>query len=65
LQGMMVGVAAGSPAIVGYCLLGAPFWQFCVRPAEEADLERRFGEAYRRYRAEVRCWVLRWPGYRG
>lgn len=62
-QGVAVGIALGSPAVVVYALSGGPIWNTFVRPWEEADLERRFGEPYRRYCREVRCWVPRFPGY--
>ena len=63
-QGVAVGVALGSPAVIVYALLGGPLWHLFVRPWEEADLERRFGEPYCRYRAAVRCWRPRLAGYR-
>lgn len=63
-QGVAVGVFLGSPAVIAYAVLGGPVWHLFVRPWEEADLERRFGEPYRRYRAAVRCWLPRLPGYR-
>jgi protein-S-isoprenylcysteine O-methyltransferase Ste14 len=62
-QGAAVGLMLGSPAVVLYALAGGPVWNVFVRPWEEADLERRFGEPYRRYRASVRCWLPRFPGY--
>lgn len=63
-QGVAVGVALGSPAVVAYALAGGPLWNRLVRPWEEADLERRFGGPYRRYRAAVRCWLPRATPYR-
>lgn len=62
-QGVGVGLVVGSLIVVGYALLGGPFWQLFVRPYEETDLERRFGEPYRRYRAAIGCWLPRFPGY--
>lgn len=58
-QGLAVGVFMGSMAVILYALAGALLWDIAVRPAEEADLERRFGEDYRRYRAALRCWLPR------
>lgn len=63
-QGVAVGVFLGSPAVVAYAFAGGPVWNVFVRPWEEADLERRFGDPYRRYRDAVRCWLPCFPGYR-
>lgn len=63
-QGLAVGVFTGSTATVAYALAGALVWHHGARPPEEADLERRFGEDFRRYRAAVRCWVPRLVPYR-
>ena len=46
--------------VVTYAIAGSLVWNFAVRPHEEADLEARFGEAFRRYRSSVRCW---WPRF--
>lgn len=59
LQGIAVGLFRRSPLIVLYALLGAGSWNVLARPWEEQDLEQRFGAAYTRYRAEVRCWIPR------
>lgn len=61
LQGVAVGLLLSSWLVVAYALCGAALWHAFVRPLEEDDLERRFGEEYRRYRARVRCW---WPRLR-
>jgi protein-S-isoprenylcysteine O-methyltransferase Ste14 len=60
-QGLAVGLVLGSPAVIAYALAGGPVWNRFVRPWEEADLERRFGDDYRRYRSDVRCWLPRFP----
>ena len=64
-QGMAVGLFLGSPLVVGYALVGAVGWNYLVRPWEGMDLERRFGQAYVRYREGVRCWVPRLRGWEG
>ena len=58
-QGIAVGLLLSSWLVVAYAVIGSVLWNFAVRPQEEADLERRFGENYRVYRAQVRCWVPR------
>ena len=57
--GQSFGIAAvvGSWVLAVGVVVGALFWEIIVRPEEEADLERRFGEPYRRYRASVRHWI--------
>jgi protein-S-isoprenylcysteine O-methyltransferase Ste14 len=59
-QGVAVGILFGSIPVIVYSLIGGPVWHIFVRPWEEADLEARFGEAYRQYRSRVRCWIPRW-----
>jgi protein-S-isoprenylcysteine O-methyltransferase Ste14 len=59
LQGIAVGLFQRSPLVVLYALLGAGSWHVLARPWEEQDLEHRFGAAYTRYRAAVRCWLPR------
>lgn len=58
-QGVGVGLVLGSWLVVAYALAGAVVWHVAIRPLEEADLEARFGDEFRRYRAAVRCWVPR------
>ena len=60
-QGAAVGLLLGSWMVVVYALAGSIVWNCVVRPLEEADLEERFGDDFRRYAARVRCWVPRWP----
>lgn len=62
-QGVAVGLILGSWLVVGYALAGSLVWNWGVRPQEEADLEARFGVAYRDYQAAVRCWVPRVRAY--
>jgi protein-S-isoprenylcysteine O-methyltransferase Ste14 len=56
-QGVAVGLSLGSSTIMLYAGLGAPVWNWLVRPWEERDLRERFGEPYERYRRSVRCWI--------
>lgn len=58
-QGAAVGVLLGSWLVVAYSVIGSLVWNYAVRPLEEADLEARFGDEYRRYRDTVRCWIPR------
>lgn len=57
VQGVAVGLALSSWMVVVYAVLGSLLWNFAVRPLEEADLEARFGDEFRRYRDTVRCWI--------
>ncbi len=52
-----IGIAAGSPWILILALPLAIILHYGVVPREEAYLERRFGDAYRDYRARVRRWL--------
>lgn len=56
-QGVAVGLLLSSWLVVVYALAGSLIWNFAVRPHEEADLEQRFGDEFRRYREVVSCWV--------
>ncbi|MWV47865.1 isoprenylcysteine carboxylmethyltransferase family protein [Rathayibacter sp. VKM Ac-2803] len=60
-QGVAVGLLLSSWLVVVYALLGSLLWNYAVRPLEEADLEARFGDSFRRYCSRVRCWLPRWP----
>jgi protein-S-isoprenylcysteine O-methyltransferase Ste14 len=67
LGGLGVGIAValwfGSWTIVAYVVAGGILWHAIARPMEERDLEERFGDAYRRYRANVRTWIPRITPY--
>ncbi|QHC68127.1 isoprenylcysteine carboxylmethyltransferase family protein [Rathayibacter sp. VKM Ac-2759] len=63
-QGIAVGLMLSSWLVVVYALLGSLLWNYAVRPLEEADLEARFGDSFRRYRDRVRCWIPRRPAPR-
>lgn len=64
VQGIGVGLWLGSLGVLLYTAIGAAIWQWGARPWEEADLEMRFGDRYRRYRSAVPCWVPRHTAYR-
>lgn len=55
-QGLAVGWYLGSVCVLAYAFLGALAWHVCVRPFEEAELSKRFGEAYDNYRKAVPLW---------
>ena len=57
-QGVAIGLMLSSWLVIVYAIAGSLVWNYAVRPLEEADLERRFGDEFRRYRTSVRCW---WP----
>ncbi|MFJ6678317.1 methyltransferase family protein [Microbacterium sp. NPDC091382] len=58
-QGIAVGLMLSSWIVVLYAVCGSVVWNAAIRPHEERDLEARFGEPFRRYRDQVRCWVPR------
>lgn len=65
LQGLGVAAIHGSLLMIPYVLAGGVLWQLFARGPEEAYLLSRFGEPYRRYREQVRCWIPRTTPYRG
>src|SRR5712691_5623721 len=58
-QGFAVGLYLGSPLTIAYVAVGSAIGETVIRRWEEADLERRFGEAYRIYRQHVGRWIPR------
>lgn len=56
-QGLAVAVFLGSPLVAVYALMGSAIWQLVFRPLEEDDLDERFGERFKDYCRNVRCWV--------
>jgi protein-S-isoprenylcysteine O-methyltransferase Ste14 len=57
VQTVGAGVFLGSWLVVMSAFAGGAIWNTFIRPEEEADLTRRFGAPYDRYRERVRCWV--------
>lgn len=64
LQGSCIGLMFGSPLVIVYAMVGGVWWDILVRWQEESDLEVRFGDEYRTYRAQVRCWIPSLKGVR-
>lgn len=58
-QGVCIGLILGSWSVVVYAFAGAILWHIVVRPSEEADLKKRFGDAYILYKQQVKCWIPR------
>lgn len=56
----MWGFLLASPAVVAAAVMGAVFSAGVAAWSEETDLDRRFGEDWRRYRDSVRLWIPRW-----
>lgn len=59
-QGVAVSMYLQSLPVLVYTLMGALLWQWFVRPAEEEDMYKRFGEEYWAYKQEVKCWLPRY-----
>lgn len=57
VQGIAVGWYLGSLPVIGYAIAGALLWHIAVRPVEERDLAKRFGEEYAGYRQRVGLWA--------
>jgi len=56
-QAVAVGLGLGSVLVLGYVALGGAMWNWLVRAAEEEDRLGHFGDEYKHYRREVRCWI--------
>ena len=56
-QGLAIAAIFQSLPILVYSILGAMVWHWVVRPIEENDLLKRFGEPYASYRSRVTCWL--------
>lgn len=56
-QGVVVGVALGSPLVIVYAVIGGVWWELLARGSEERFLVATFGAEYEAYRDRVRCWL--------
>lgn len=56
-QGLAIALYYSSIHLLIYTLLGGLLWHFVVRPVEEKNMLKRFGEEYQRYRGQVKLWV--------
>ncbi|MEL7222174.1 MAG: isoprenylcysteine carboxylmethyltransferase family protein, partial [Bacteroidota bacterium] len=56
-QGIAVAILFCSIHVLVYTLIGAILWQLVVRPLEEKDMLKRFGNDYLAYKRRVRCWI--------
>ncbi len=56
-QGVAVAVLFLSLPILIYSLLGGLVWHLVVRPVEERDMLKRFGDNYLEYQERVGCWL--------
>jgi len=63
-QGVALGMTLGSIPVLLYVTIALTLWYFLVRPGEERDLEKRFGEAWRSYAQAVRTARPRLTPYR-
>lgn len=59
VQGAATGLWFGSSLVLVYVVAGGILWNLAIRPSEEADLDARFGEPFRHYCREVKCWIPR------
>ena len=58
-QGIAISIIFQSFPILIYSLLGTFVWHLVVRPFEEQDMLKRFGDSYQSYRQRVPCWFPR------
>jgi protein-S-isoprenylcysteine O-methyltransferase Ste14 len=63
-QGIAIGIAFGSVPVLAYVVTSFIVWYFFMRPAEERDLDRRFGSAWRDYKSNVKAFRPRLRPYR-
>ena len=56
-QGLAIAIVFQSIPILVYTVIGALVWHLVVRPIEERDMVKRFGDPYLAYRQSVSCWL--------
>lgn len=56
-QGLAVGIYFSSFPVVIYTLIGGIIWHVVVRPIEEANMLKRFGNEYTNYTSKVKLWI--------
>ena len=63
-QGLAVGIYVGSVLVMLYSVVGSLVWNYVARPLEETELVEKFGDSYKSYRVNVKCWWLRITPYK-
>ncbi|MCH2156871.1 MAG: isoprenylcysteine carboxylmethyltransferase family protein [Opitutales bacterium] len=56
-QGFATSLFLESIWVTIYVILGLIVWNFFIRPIEERELESRFGEEFKTYTDQVKCWI--------
>jgi len=56
-QGFALSLSFGSIHILVYTIIGGLLWQIVVRPMEEKNMLKRFGEEYQKYHKNVNLWI--------
>ncbi|WP_190811215.1 isoprenylcysteine carboxylmethyltransferase family protein [Flagellimonas sp. S3867] len=56
-QGIAISLCFGSIHILVYTLIGGLVWHIVVKPIEEKNMTKRFGDEYIAYQRKVRCWI--------
>lgn len=56
-QGLSIAIITRSIEVAAFCVLGMIVWNYLVRPIEEEDLKKTFGEEFLLYSKKVNCWI--------
>lgn len=62
-QGLSISLYFGSIHILAYTIIGGLLWHIVVRPIEERNMLKRFGENYQTYRKNVKLWIPKLEKY--